>query len=211
MAITTYAELQTAITAFMIRNDLSAQAADWITLAEGELNSEIPAVETDAALVAVVGSRDVSVASLSIVSPIALFLKDNGNEREVSPLADGNFPYSDTSGPPSVWAMDGTNLNFDCPADQAYSLRLRYQQRFALSDASPTNWLLTNRPDVYLSASIVWGCLYTDNFDAGGNWKQMLASGMAQVKNQLRRGRKSVLRVDPALLQPRRFDGTIGL
>lgn len=211
MAISTYSELQTAITAFMIRNDLSAEAADWIALAEAELNREIPAVETDAALVAVVGSRDVSIASLSIVSPIALFLKDNGNEREVAPLADGNFAYSDTSGPPNVWAMDGTNINFDCPADQAYVLRLRYQQKFALSDASPTNWLLTNAPDVYLSASIVWGCLYTDNFDAGGSWKQMLGQGMAQVKNQLRRGRKSVLRVDPALQQLRTFDRSFGL
>lgn len=207
MAITTYAELQAAVTGFIIRNDLSARAPDWIALAEAELNSEIPAVETDAALVAVIGSRDVSVASLNIVSPIALYLKENGQEREIAPLADGNFPYSDTLGAPSVWALDGTTLNFDRPADQAYDLRLRYQQKFALSDANPSNWLLVNRPDVYLAASIVWGCLYTDNFESGGNWKQLLSSGIAQVKNQLRRGRKSTLRVDPALMQPRRWDG----
>ena len=52
MAISTYAELQTAVTDWMARSDLSGNAADFITLGEARLNRKLPLRElTDQACV----------------------------------------------------------------------------------------------------------------------------------------------------------------
>ena len=158
MALATYSDLQTYVTELMAREDLLGNAADWITLAEARLNREIPAVETDVTLTGVASSRRIDVSSYSVVSPLALFLIDtDGDEIEMVRKADGTFPYTDTSDQPRFWAMDGSNIDFDCPLDTAYTFRFRIRQRYALSDLVPTNWLLTNHPDIYIAATLIWG------------------------------------------------------
>jgi hypothetical protein len=57
-------------------------------------------------------------------------------------------------GQPCRWTVDGANLAFERPCDQAYGLSLRMLQAFSLSDAAPTNGLLAQAPDVYLFATL---------------------------------------------------------
>jgi hypothetical protein len=52
------------------------------------------------------------------------------------------------------WSVDGANLAFDRPCDQAYGVVLRMLAKFALSEAAPTNDLLTDHPDAYLFATL---------------------------------------------------------
>jgi hypothetical protein len=202
MALSTYSELKTAVQDWMVRTDLSGNVADWITLAEARLNRELNPVETDQALTGVLDSREISVSAYSIVEPIGLFLVDtNGDEREL--VKKSSFPYSDTSNPPSYWEYDpdasAGKIKFDCPLDSAYTFRFRYRQRFALSDSATTNWLLTNHPDVYLSASLVWGSGFVQKFQEAGAFKTMLDEGLVSVKHIIAQGSRAVLSVDPAL------------
>lgn len=200
MAISTYAELKTAISDWMARADLSGNAADFITLAEARLNREIPAVQTDVTLTGTLGSRRIDVSSYSVVSPIALFLVDtDGDEIELTQRADGTFPYLDTSDQPKFWAMDGNYIDFDCPLDTAYTFRFRIKQRYALSDSATTNWLLTYHPDIYLAASLIWGGAYVKDFPYAATFVSSLDSGIPSVKNIIMEQNRGVLTVDPAL------------
>lgn len=199
MAISTYSELKTAISDYMARSDLSGNVADFIRLAEARLNRLLNVVETDATLTGIVGSRTVSVSSLSIVEPVSLHVVVDGDEERVSQKADGQFEYREDSGQPSFWAIDGTNIDFDCPLDEAYSFRFRYQSRFALSDGSPTNKLLTEHPDVYLAASIVWGGLYIKDDSMAAGYKGILDEFIAETRHTLAQSRRGVLTVDPGL------------
>jgi len=203
MAITNFAELKTAIADWMARSDVSGSAADFIALAEGRLNRELNPVETDATLTGTIDSRRIDISSLSLVAPIALFLVD-GDEIELTQRSDGSFPYDDTSGEPSLWALDGTNIDFDRPLDEAYSFRFRYWGRFALSDSATTNWLLTNHPDIYLAASIVWGGAYIEDMTKIAFYKGILDEAIPSVRNVLARKKRGVLTVDPALQASRR-------
>jgi hypothetical protein len=212
MAISTYAELQTAITDWMARTDISGNAVDFITLAEARLNRLVPAVETDVTLTGTEDSRVISVSANSVVSPKALFIVDpsSGDEEELTQKADGTFPYDATSGKPRFWAMDGTNINFDCPLDQAYTFRFRIRQRYALSDSSTTNWLLTNHPDVYLNAVLFWSGVFIKDGEQGGAYKQLLDEGIAEVQQIIAEQNRALLTVDNALQTPRRFDWFAG-
>jgi hypothetical protein len=208
MTISTYSELQTAVTDWMARSDLSGNAVDFITLAEARLNRLIPAVETDVTLTGTEDSRRIDVSANSVVSPLALFLIDpsSGDESGLTPKADGTFPYDATSGRPRFWAMDGTNVNFDCPLDAAYTFRFRIRQRYALSDSVTTNWLLTNHPDVYLNAVLLWSGIFIKDGDQGQAYKSLLDEGIAEVQQIIAEQNRGVLSVDNALQQRARYD-----
>lgn len=202
MALANYTDLQAAALNIMDRAggafDVAA-APEWITLAEARLNRELGAVETDTTLTGTIDSRRIDISGLSIVEPIALLLAETGrDELLLTPMTDGTFPYVDHSGRPNIWSIDGTNIDFDRPLDQAYPFRFRFRERFDLA-TSTTNWLLTNHPDVYLAATLMWGAGYHEEWDKGSVWKSILDEGITGVRRQISRKKPAVLVVDPAL------------
>jgi hypothetical protein len=205
MAISTFSELKTAIATWALRSgdsDFVTRTADCIALAEGRINRELGALETDTTLTGTVGSRRITTG-LTIEEPIALWLAQTGyDEERITIQPDGSFPYEATSGKPSVAALDegGTYLDFNRPLDTAYPFRFRYRGRITLSDAAPTNWLLTNHPDVYLAAAMMWGAGYQEDWQNGSVWKGMLEEGIPQIKNILQRKQQGTLSIDPVFV-----------
>lgn len=199
MTLATYSDLKSAIADWMDRSDLSGSVPDLITLAEARLNREIEAVETDASLSGTSGGRTVSIASLSLIEAMAVYLSSSDDEQEIKIVAAGSFPYLTESGFPAFVAVNDDNLVFDRPLDAAYSIRLRYRARFALSDASPTNDLLTNHPDVYLAACIMWGGLYIEDANKVAGYKALLDQFIGEARNHISQRKRAVLRPDPDL------------
>ncbi len=205
LAIATYADLKATALDFLTRATDTATAAAMpvaIKVAEARLNRKLGAVETDASLTGTTDSRTIDVSSLSIAEPIALYLAEaSTDEREIQ--LQGGFERLTTSGRPAqaMWDVDAEELVFDRPLDGNYPFRLRYRERFALSDSATTNWLLTNHPDVYLAATLMWGAGYNEEWPSGQIWKAVLDEGIAEVQNVISRQRKGVLRVDPGLLR----------
>lgn len=194
MAISTYDELKAAVTNWMARGDVAGDAGDFVMLAEAHLNRELKPIEQDATLAGTASSRSIDISSLSCVSPIALFLAETGrDEVELTRKQDGTFPYIETSGRPSIWAIDGSNIDFNRKLDAAYPFRFRYRQRFALSDSAPTNWLLTNHPDVYLAATLVWGGVFIQSSPQAGTFGQILSEGIPSVRNAIAQKNRAVL------------------
>ncbi|PZR51406.1 MAG: hypothetical protein DI537_56740, partial [Stutzerimonas stutzeri] len=186
-----------AILSFMDRNELSGDVPTFISLAEARLNRLLPMVETDAILTGTPGSREIDVSALSIVAPIVLKFIDFGDEYDFTPRPAGAFNNADTTGQPRFWALDDTTIKLDRKLDQAYSFRFRYQGRFALSNAAPTNKLLTDHPDVYLAASIVWGGLYVRDAQIAAPYKAVLDEFIEETNRLLARAKRSVLTIDP--------------
>lgn len=201
MALANYTDLKAAVSSWMARADLAGDAADFVTLGEAHLNREIDAVETDAILTGVVDNRALSISSLAVVAVLDLFLRDpdTSDELRLTPKTDGGFAYASQSSRPRYWAIDGDNIDFDAPLDQAYTFRLRYRQRFALSDSAPTNWLLTNHSDVYLSAVLIWGGVFIQDTNYAQTFSTILSQGIPAVKNIIAQKKRSQLTVDPAL------------
>ena len=202
MALATYSDLKTSVASWLERSDMTAVIVDCVTLAEARMNRELGPVETDASLTGTVGSRELDISALSLVEPLQLWVADPGSEdeRRVDPQSSANMAYIDNPGPPRQWVMASTSaLKLDRPCDQAYAFRFHYRQRFALSDSAPTNWLLTNHPDIYLAASLMWGAGYQEAFPNGAMWKGVLDEQLPAVAHTLAKQRKGTLRVDPGL------------
>jgi hypothetical protein len=198
MAIATYSDLKTAISDWMARSDVSGSAADFITLAEARLNRLLEPVGTTATLTGVIGSKTLDISSLSIIEPQNLYYTQGITEFYLTPRALGTFSTTTIEGPPTMWAIEGDTITMERPLIEAYSFRFVYLGRFALSDAAPTNDFLTENPDLYLAASIVWGSTYVKD-GAVTLWKSMLDEFTAEVAHQNSRKKRSQLTVDPGL------------
>ncbi|HEX3887350.1 MAG TPA: hypothetical protein VHW05_07610 [Phenylobacterium sp.] len=155
MAITTYAELQAAAANWLVRADLTARIPEFIALAEARLNRVLRArlAETEASLTATPGQRTIPLPA-GFAEPLALWIVEGGVREPLRFVEPSLTDASSLVGRPRSWSIDGANLAFERPCDQAYGFVLRLLTRFALSDAAPTNALLSDYPDAYLFATL---------------------------------------------------------
>ena len=201
--ISNYAGLKDAIADWMARDDIDGKADNFIDLAEARLNRELSSIETESTINGVVDSREISILSLSVDRPIALFMAESGlDEKEMTQKAPGTFPIEGTSGRPRYWSRDQRTstdvIAFDRPLDSAYPFRFRYETKLALSDAAPTNWLLTNHPDVYLMACLAWSGKFTKD-PMVQQWVADWTGTLREVKNHMAQSKRGVLTVDRSL------------
>ncbi len=156
MAITTYPELKAAVATWLIRSDLTARIPEFIALAEARLNRVLRKrqAESDQSLTTTASSRTVALPA-TFAEALQCWILVDGERRRLVPMSPVFNDASAVAGQPDYWGIDGTNLVFERPCDTAYSIVLRQIGKYALSDASPTNALLTEAPDVYLYATLV--------------------------------------------------------
>jgi hypothetical protein len=64
------------------------------------------------------------------------------------------------AGRPYYWTIDNSNIAFERPLDIAYAFSFRMTQQVALSASTPTNYVLTNYPDIYLYGGLVQAALW---------------------------------------------------
>src|ERR1043165_975459 len=154
MSISNYSELKTAIANWLDDTNLSSRIVEFVTLAEGRLTRDLSQSRqswSNTSLTGVVDSRSVALPS-DYVEGQSLFLVLSGEYIELRQFINGTEELRTSSGQPCAWSINGTNVDFDRPCDSAYTFSFRYRAKFSLSDGSPTNWLLTAYPDIYLSA-----------------------------------------------------------
>jgi len=198
MPFDNYTDLQAEISDWMARNDVSGKAADFISLGEARLNRLLGPVGTTAILSGSIGAQTLDISALSVQEPQNLYYRQGETEYFMVPRPLGTFSTTQIQGAPSIWAIEGDMISLDRPLIEAYTFRFVYLGRFALSNAAPTNEFLTNNPDLYLAASIVWGCTYVKDA-AIGMWKDMLEQFTAEVAHDNARKKRGQLTVDPAL------------
>lgn len=151
MALTTYATLSTAIASWLERSDLDSQIPDFIALTESRLNRmlNIRSTETTATLTGVTSSRTIALPT-GFREPLNLWrVPSDGSRVPLRPVPPELMEVDTTSGEPQQWSIDGTNVAFERPCDQAYSFALRYMGVLDLA-TTLTNLVLTQYPDLYL-------------------------------------------------------------
>jgi hypothetical protein len=168
MAITTYAELQSAIANWLARDDLTAYIPDFITLFEAAAARRLKVRLME------------STTSLTPSSGVATVPSDYLGHRRVtwtgSPIHELAYVappiysgYLETgSGTPTVYTIEGSNLRV-APSDDT-ALTFDYYAKTAAVSGS-LNWLFTRYPDAYLFGSLCEANAFNKDVDAAGLWK----------------------------------------
>lgn len=185
MSITTYAELVSALdggSGYLHRADLTTKVPDFIDLAESKINRRLKLLlqETEASLVATIGSRTIAVPSL-FGTPLKLWCTTYQPRDELVFRDVGMLPVSDSNGASVYYTVDGAYIATENPADIAYTYTLRYLTKFDIS-ATSTNTVLTNYPDVYIYGALVESVSWTNDFKKLDIWQNKFDRAIAEAQ-----------------------------
>lgn len=193
MSIATYSELQTAVAAWIKRSDLTTRIPDFIRLAEIRLKSvvDLRVLETTTDLSTTPSSPTIALPS-DFKSPIALWIADINPQEQLGQLLPQSMPYNTTPNRPQYWCIDDHTIRFQCPANSTYPIKFRYSQLFELSDTNPTNYVLTDFPDVYLFGALFEAADYTQDDPNAGKWNAKFMDAVQRCNNQEASNNKNV-------------------
>lgn len=91
-------------------------------------------------------------------------------------------PAGYTQGLPAAYAVSGSGVTI-APAGVGNGVvTLTYWQRIpALTSAAPTNWLLTQHPDVYLYGTLAQAEAYVENPERAAQWASLFNGAVEQI------------------------------
>ena len=159
MAITTYAELQTAIGDWLNRADLDQKIPDFIRLAESTLNDVLRSADMVASNTAAItsGRATLPADALEVVYVQVASTEDEPLE-QITPQQLTMLRRTRTrdAANPRFFAIIGREMVVTPSPSTSLSMDIDYYQRIpALTDGNTTNWLLTDAPHVYLYTSLL--------------------------------------------------------
>jgi hypothetical protein len=182
MAIGTYGELKTAVASWLNRTDLTTVIPDFVTLGESDIRIDMRCQAMEQFSSGTLTGETLAHPTRYLEAK-TLFV--NGNEyayltpRQYQSLGDDATNSVFTSIGQSLYVKSGVS---------GTSYKLVYYQSFAaFSGDSDTNWLLTNYPDIYLSAACRHGAHYLKDSDEESKWAARYAGGVTRVMLQQRK------------------------
>lgn len=214
MAITTNAELKTAIANWLSRSDLATRIPEFIALTESAINYgvrgpggeyiveplRIRAMET---LSDVAISGQTAPLPTGYLSAKRFYLTANPyRQLEFLPPVDfwGRGPANHT-GEPAMFTIEGENFVFQPAPDTAYVGKLLHYAKFApLSADGDTNTLLVNHPGAYLFGALSEAYAYIQDIEAAQGYQTRFASVIngLNAADQSDRHSGAVLQMRPA-------------
>lgn len=158
MALSTYAELQASIAAYLFdRSDLTDHITDFIRLVEVQVDKEIRALDQMTRKTATIDAQYTALPTGFL--EMRRFSLD-GKERPLRMLTPEELTdmrdADDTSGEPKFMAVIGRTLEVYPSPDQAYTGEMLFFQAVTpLANDNTSNWLLEYHPDCYLYGALV--------------------------------------------------------
>jgi hypothetical protein len=193
MAISTFAELKTAVANKLARSDLTARIAEFVEIAHDKLNLELR-------IRAMEGSETLTITAQTEALPTRyismrrLYI-DGSPNRQLEFLVPMDFwarYLSSEQNKPQAYTIEGDNLVFGPIPDGTYSLRALFWQAFAdLSADADTNWLLTNASGLYFYGALIEAYSFLDDTPSVLKWAALQDDLLAKVKRANKRDRYS--------------------
>ena len=195
MAISDYASLQTAMTSWALRSDLTSLYPDFITLGEAKINRRlrIRSMETALSLTCTPGTATIALPARYVQMKSIYIDADPKVKLQPVSLEQGiALRPSSGTGRPRFVATDGDNLRLFPTPDSAYSIVGTYYASFpGLSASTTTNTLLTSSPDVYLASSMYELSKYIRDNDRMSFWAAQREDAFKDIEDQDARDRYS--------------------
>jgi len=164
MAITTYAELQTAIANFLDRSDLTSIIPTFIDLCEADMSRKIRHWRMEQRSTAELDTQ-YSALPADFLEPIRLSITGNSTytlEMESqAQMSNRRMQNLDTGGRPRFYAMTDGKIEVYPSPDATYELEMVYHAKIpALADDATSNWVLSYHPDAYLYGALIHSAPY---------------------------------------------------
>ncbi len=198
MAISTKAELHTAVANWLNRSDLTDRIAEFISLAEAQLNRLLRTREMLTRATASAASQYVSLPTDYLEMMNIELSGTSPPKRLVYITSDRSDDYrekqNNKTGKPNYYTIEGTSIQLLPTPDTTYTLQLNYFQDIpALSGLadSGNNWLLVSHPDIYLFGTLLQSAPYLMDPQSIGTWGTMYTQALQELQTSDEKSRYS--------------------
>lgn len=190
MPLANLTDLITTAKSFTHRTDLDGEFAGLIALAEAEFNRRIRTREMEI--------RAASTVDEQYFAQPQDFLELRNVQINANPLIslrymtpqDIDLQYGARTGRPEAFTFVADQFQLAPIPDGEYEIEITYYQRIpSLSEAEPTNWLLTSYPDIYLAGLMAQVGWFIQDDNMRNAWTQKLEVSLASLTNQDRKSR----------------------
>lgn len=178
MSISTYAELKTAVASWLNRTDLTSVIPDFIAMAESDVRLDVRLQSMETLATGTLAGE--TLAHPTRFLEARRLIVNDYNYAYVTPERYQN--WDDTAA--HVYTSIGTNFYImDATSGLDYSL-LYYAGFAPFAVDADTNWLLTNHPEVYLTAACRYGADYLRDAERFQTFSARYAGAVARLTNQ---------------------------
>ena len=189
MAISTKAELHTAIANWLNRSDLTDRIPEFIALAEASFNRILRVRDMLVRSTASVTSQYISIPTDFLEMLNIELTSTSPPKRLVYITSDRSDDYrekqNNQTGTPGYYTIEGNSIHLlPTPSTEA-TVQLNYYQDIpALSGLadSDNNWLLLAHPDVYLYGTLMQASPYLMDQEKTQIWDGLLARSLQEVQ-----------------------------
>jgi len=190
MAISTKAELHTAVANWLNRSDLTDRIPEFITLAEASFNRNLRTRDMLVRSTASVTSQYISIPT-DFLEMLNIELTSTSPSRRLIYVSsdradDFRSQQNDTTGIPIYYTIEGESIQLTPVPDTSYTLQLNYYKTItALSGLADSayNQLLTSHPDVYLYGTLMQASPYLMDMEKTQIWDGLLARSMQELQS----------------------------
>jgi len=187
VSLATYSDLKTSVANYLNRDDLTTVIPDFITLTENRLNRNLR-VRTNLVRAETTTSANTSFYNLpndlielrnitydTTSSSYALdYLSPESLSREYGVY---------TSGMPRAYTNLGKDIKLGPTPDAAYTININYFKKLeTLSDANPTNLILSEFPELYLFSACLEGSIFLNDTEQMQRFMALYQQTLDDVK-----------------------------
>lgn len=198
MAINTYATLQSSISDWLNRSDLTSAIESFISLAEAQMNRSIRHRDMIERAQATIDS-EYSATPADWIQSASLIL-------ETTPVTQLDYVTNEemnrkksasvATGKPQCYTHIGDEIQvYPAPDSTSYTAELVYYAKIpALSDSNTSNWLLLSHPDIYLYGSLMQSAPYLVDDQRLAVWASLYQKAIEDltISDQRTQGQSSV-------------------
>jgi hypothetical protein len=184
MAITNYTDLQSEVASWLARSDLTNNIPTFIQLAEKQMSRRLRVKNQETTAT---GTAATTIALPSdYVEMIALTLTASGDERALRQRDRfSGTAINNSSADVYYYTIEGGNIVITPEPAGTETYTLQYFASVpALSGASPTNWLITAHPDLYLYGVLIQSAPFLKDDPRLMTWQSLFEQIMTAIEIQ---------------------------
>lgn len=185
MAIDSYANLKTALANWLDRSDLTSRLDEFIELAEARFADDIRirAMETTATQTLTSGTRSYSLPTGYLQGRNFQINTDPITALEyITPEMMDRIWAGSATGRPRTYTILGDNYLLGPSPDTADTLEITYYKEFTpLSGSATTNWIISNRPNLYLYACLLEAAPFLGNPEEAAVWARYYQEALERL------------------------------
>jgi hypothetical protein len=200
LPLASYSDLKVEVASWLRRADLTAEIPTFVALAEAQMNRRLRVRPMAARLSASWAAEYVNLPADFLAEREVSVADGAGGRHRLAYLAPEPMDLAaltPSSGRPRFYSLYGGQMRLHPAPDQAYTAELVYLQAIpALSDASPSNWLLAAHPDAYLYGALAQSAPYLKADERLALWSSLFLGVLADIEAADRTGAQARLMTD---------------